>query len=128
MREISLPKIVKTIAWRETGSLPPQSVGDVSPTRLTRFEGVAIEMERAAAAAAPVETKRGRPGPTDEQLQLVVDAYRRHARQTRNAIAATMREVSRSRASVQRYLELAHYRDLFPEGRHGAQHTRKEDR
>ncbi|EIC06300.1 hypothetical protein OR221_0367 [Microbacterium laevaniformans OR221] len=128
MREISLPEIVKTIAWRQTGSPPPPSVGDVSPIGLARFEGVAMEIERAAASASPAETKRGRPGPTDDQLQRVVDSYRRHARQTRNAIAATMREVNLSRASVQRHLDLAHARGLFPEGRHGAQHTRKEDR
>ncbi len=129
MREISLPEIIKTIAWRDTGSPPPRSVGDVvAPTGLARFEGVAMEIERAAASAAPAEAKRGRPGPTDEQLQRVVDAYRRHARQTRNAIAATVREANLSRASVQRHLDLAHDRGLFPEGRHGAQHSRKEDR
>lgn len=128
MREISLPEIVKTIAWRETGSPPPRSVGDVSPIGLAMFEGVAMEIEHTAASAAPAETKRGRPGPSDEQLQRVVDAYRRHARQTRNAIAATMREVNLSRASVQRHLDLAHERGLFPEGRLGAHHTRKEDR
>ncbi|APZ34782.1 hypothetical protein BOH66_11400 [Microbacterium aurum] len=128
MREISLPEIVKTIAWRATGSPPPQSVGDVSPIGLAVFEGVAMEIEHTVASAAPAETKRGRPGPTDDQLHRVVDAYRRHARQTRSAIAATMREVNLSRASVQRHLDLAHERGLFPEGRQGAQHTRKDDR
>lgn len=129
LREITPAEIVRTIAWRSEGGTPPRSAGDVvSPTGLHRFEGVAMEIEQIRESAQPVETKRGRPGPTDEQLRVVVDVYRRHARETRNAIAATTREVSRSRASVQRWLDLAHERGLFPEGRRRpSTNTREED-
>lgn len=134
LREIQPAKIVQTIAWRDTGSVPPASVGDVSPiTGLSRFEGVAIEIEQAIESAHPVESKRaGRPGPSDDALREIVTVYRRHARETRSAIAATVDEMKRrgkptSRATVQRHLDLAHERGLFHEGRVGAHTTIRED-
>ncbi|MGZ0711122.1 hypothetical protein ACWPKO_22615 (plasmid) [Coraliomargarita sp. W4R53] len=129
LREIQPAKIVQTISWRETGSEPPPSVGDVSPiTRLSRFEGVAVEIEQAVESAQPVESKRaGRPGPSDDALREIVAVYRRHVRATRNAIKATSVEQHRGRATVQRWLDLAHERGFFPEGRTGAQTTTRED-
>lgn len=87
----------------------------------------AVEIEQTIADAQPVESKRGRPGPSDARLRELVDVYRRAARSTHYAIAETGRQMNLSRASVQRWLDLAHVRELFPEGRVGAQTITRED-
>lgn len=120
LRAIRVPEVVRAIHWRAAGGPPPRSVGGVGPTGLTRFEGVAQAIE-SAPRPAPVPAKRGQAA-TDEDLHEVVRVYREHA-WSASPIAATMDDLHLSRATVQRRLDLAHERGIFPEGRRGRSTT-----
>lgn len=112
LRAIQPAAILRTIAWRETGESPPRSVGEISPTGLVRFEGVAMELEAIAETAEQTsdESKRGRRGPSRGELERFAETYRRHLRADPfNPIAATLLDMRRSgrpigRATAHRWL------------------------
>ncbi|MGX5770484.1 hypothetical protein ACWKWN_06995 [Microbacterium trichothecenolyticum] len=125
LRAIRVPEVVRAIHWRQAGGLPPRSVGEVGPTGLTRFEGVQRAIENAP-RPAPVPAKRGQAA-TDDDLHAIVNEYRKH-RWSPSPIAATEAALKAqgahwSRATIQRRLDLAHERGIFPEGRRGRSTT-----
>ncbi len=125
LRAIRVPEVVRAIHWRASGGPSPRSVGEVGSTGLARFEGVAQAIE-SAAEPAPVPPKRGQAA-TEEDLRLVVEVYRQHA-WSPSPIEATRLALHMSRATVQRRLDLAHERGIFPEGRRGRPSTERSTR
>lgn len=124
LRAIRVPEVVRAIHWRAAGGPPPRSVGEIGPTGLARFEGVAMAIEQAP-QPAPVPPKRGQAA-TDEDLRIVVEEYRKHDWST-GPIAATMEALNWSRSTVHRRLDRAHERGMFPEGRRGRPSTTTND-
>jgi hypothetical protein len=120
LRAIRVPEVVRAIHWRSAGGPRPASVGEVGPTGLTRFEGVAQAIENAP-RPAPIPPKRGQAA-TDDELHEVVRVYREHA-WSASPIAATMEATNWSRVTIQRRLDLAQERGIFPEGRRGRPST-----
>lgn len=110
LRAIRVPEVVRAIHWRAVGGPPPASVGEVGPTGLTRFEGVAQAIENAP-QPAPVPPKRGQVV-TDEELRAAVEEYSKH-RWSPSPIAATAAALHMSRATVQRRLDRAAERGMF---------------
>lgn len=118
LRAIQPAAILRTIAWRESGEAPPRSVGEIGPTGLARFEGIADELATIAETTEQMtdESRRGRRGPRREELARFAETYRRHLRaDPRNPIAATMRDMAKGghpigRATAHRWL--ARCRDL----------------
>ncbi|GAA4066346.1 hypothetical protein [Agromyces indicus] len=113
LRAIQPAAILRTIAWRESGVAPPRSVGEIGPTGLARFEGVADELATVAEATEQTgdESRRGRRGPTRDKLVRLAETYRRHLRaDPRDPVAATLRELARgglpiARATAYRWLD-----------------------
>ncbi|GLJ79173.1 hypothetical protein GCM10017586_08550 [Microbacterium imperiale] len=110
LRAIRVPEVVRAIHWRAVGGPPPASVGEVGPTGLARFEGVAQAIENAP-QPAPVPPKRGQVV-TDEELRAAVEEYSKH-RWSPSPIAATAAALHMSRATVQRRLDRAAERGMF---------------
>ncbi|MBF0673169.1 MAG: hypothetical protein IR160_11360 [Salinibacterium sp.] len=118
LRAIQPAKIVQTIAWRETSGKPPRAVGDVDPlTALARFEGVAMEFE-AIAADAPVtggESKRGRRGPSRDDLEQFADVYLGFYRAGKaDPVKQTTRALNISRATAHRRITQARKLGFIP--------------
>lgn len=117
LRAIRVPEVVRAINWRAVGGPPPASVGAIGPTGLARFEGVAQAIESAPEPAA-IAPKQGQ-APTEDELRRVVEVYRRH-RGGPSPIAATLDELDfLTRITLQRWLDRAQERGIFPEGRRG---------
>lgn len=108
LRAIQPAAILRTIAWRENNDAPPRSDGDIGPAGLARFEGVADEIAAISDTAPPTEqqSKRGRRGPSSDELARFADIYRRHLRENPyNAMDRTARELNIHRATAHRWHE-----------------------
>ncbi|MGE0300863.1 MAG: hypothetical protein AB7G36_18700 [Candidatus Nanopelagicales bacterium] len=106
LRAIQPAAIVRTIAWRHYGAPPPRSVGDIGPTGLARFEGVAQAINAIATDAEPTgeESRRGRRGPSRIQLERFAEEYQSRYRVSRyDAMTATARKLRISRATAHRW-------------------------
>ncbi|GIG54539.1 leucine zipper domain-containing protein [Demequina activiva] len=102
LRAIKPGEIIRTIQWRESGTLPPRSVGALGPTGLARFEGMTERVEsHAEASAAP--SKRGRRGPTHEELTRFAEVYTKHSTYSDAAMTLAARELGLSRATANRW-------------------------
>lgn len=105
LRAVQLGEVIKTIQWRESGSLPPRNVGDVDAlTGLARFEGMTEAVEDAAAQGEQ-ESRRGRRAPTRGQLEEFATAYRRHSTYTNAAMTRAAADLHISRATANRWAE-----------------------
>jgi hypothetical protein len=110
LRAVNLGEIIKTIQWRESGYMPPRSVGAVSPlTGLARFEGMTEAIE-ASAEQSEQQSRRGRRAPKRAKLEEFALAYRRHTTYSVAAMSLAARDVHISRATANRWA--ARCRDL----------------
>ncbi len=114
LRAVSLAEVIRTIQWRESGSLPPRSVGAIGPTGLGRFEGHEANVRMAAQPVDAAPSRRGAHAPTQEDLERFADVYRRHATYSRSAMTLTARELNMHRATAHRWRERCRAAGLLP--------------
>lgn len=114
LRAVSLAEVIRTIQWRESGSLPPRSGMGMGPTGLLRFDG---HEDHVRAAAQPVEaapSRRGARAPTQEDLERFAEVYRRHATYSRSAMTLTARELNIHRSTADRWSKRCRAAGLLP--------------
>lgn len=113
LRAVSLAEVVRTIQWRESGALPPRSLGPIGPTGLGRFEGHDASV-RAAAQPVAAPSRRGQRAPDHEDLEHFAAVYQRHATYSRSAMTLTARELHMHRATAHRWRERCRAAGLLP--------------
>lgn len=103
LRSIKISEILNTIFWRETGSPPPRSVGDIGPTGLARFEGM-TEGVAASAHDLSIESASGRRGPTQVDLTSFAAEYEAQRKvNPHRAMSTAARHCGISRATANRW-------------------------
>lgn len=113
LRAVSLAEVIRTIQWRESGALPPRSVGPIGPTGLGRFEG---HEDSVRSTAQPVDraSRRGQRAPDQDALEHFAAVYQRHATYSRSAMTLTARELHMHRATAHRWRERCRALGLLP--------------
>lgn len=115
LRAVSLADVIRTIQWRESGSLPPRSVGPIGPTGLGRFEGHEASVRASAQQVEAAPSRRGQRAPDQEALEEFAAVYRRHATYSRSAMTLTARELHIHRATAHRWRERCRAAGLLPD-------------
>ncbi len=113
LRTVRLAEVIRTIQWRESGSLPPRSVGPIGPTGLGRFEGHE-EHVRASGQSVEGPSRRGQRAPDEDALKDFAAVYLRHATYSRSAMTLTARELHMHRATANRWHARCRAAGLLP--------------
>lgn len=114
LRAVKPAEILATMQWRASGSPPPPSAGDIGPSGLARYEGMTEAIE-ASARQEPVESARGRRGPSRRDLERFAEAYLRHQSYTHHAMTRAARDTGISRAAANRWAARCREIGILPE-------------